>query len=174
MSNTDEIRWRQRLEHFGKALSRLEAACKKKDYSDLERAGLVQMFEFTFELSWKVLKDLLFYEGFDLKSPREIIRQGYVMEYVNEDDSEIFLDALGKRNLLTHTYEEETALEAERLIKEQYYPMLRRVYDTLEKKQASWCVLKRLAVKQQDCNQMKAHNFLYHFQTIKILAEAFI
>jgi len=137
MSNTDEIRWQQRLENFGKALSQLEAACEKEDYSDLERAGLVQMFEFTFELSWKVLKDLLFYEGYELKSPREVIRQSFVMEFISEDDSEVFLDALGKRNLLSHTYEEETALEAERLINEQYYPMLRRVYDTLEKKRVS-------------------------------------
>ncbi len=137
MSNTDEIRWQQRLENFGKALSQLEAACDKEDYSDLERAGLVQMFEFTFELSWKALKDLLFYEGYELKSPREVIRQSFVMEYISENDSEVFLDALGKRNLLSHTYEEEMALEAERLITREYYPLLRRVYDALEKKRTS-------------------------------------
>jgi len=123
MSNTDEIRWHKRLENFGKALAQLEVACDKEEYSDLERAGLVQMFEFSFELGWKTLKDLLFYEGY-----------GFEMEYISEDDSEVFLDALGKRNLLSHTYEEETALEAESLIKEQYYPLLRRIYDTLESK----------------------------------------
>ncbi|MEA3385913.1 MAG: HI0074 family nucleotidyltransferase substrate-binding subunit, partial [Thermodesulfobacteriota bacterium] len=106
MSNTDEIRWQQRLENFGKALSQLEAACDKKEYSDLERAGLVQMFEFSFELSWKVLKDLLFYEGYNVKSPREVVRKSFEMEYINEDDSEVFLDAIRKRNLLSHTYEE--------------------------------------------------------------------
>ena len=134
MSNTDEIRWQQRLENFGKALSQLEAACDKEEYSDLERAGLVQMFEFSFELGWKTLKDLLFYEGYDEKTPRKVIRKSFEMEYISEDDSEVFLDALGKRNLLSHTYEEETALEAESLIKEQYCPLLRRIYDTLESK----------------------------------------
>ncbi len=44
MSNTDEIRWQQRLENFQKALTQLERACQKEEYSDLERAGLVQMF----------------------------------------------------------------------------------------------------------------------------------
>ena len=63
MSTTDKIRWQQRWENFGKALSQLKVACGKDDYSDLERAGLVQMFEFSFELSWKVLKDLLFFQG---------------------------------------------------------------------------------------------------------------
>lgn len=134
MSNTDEIRWQQRLENFGKAMAQLEAACDQEDYSDLERAGLIQMFEFSFELAWKVLKDLLFYEGYDVKSPREVVRTSFETGYLSEDDSEIFLDALKKRNLLSHTYEEETAIEAEHLIKEQYFPLLDRIYETLETK----------------------------------------
>ena len=134
MSNTDEIRWQQRLENFGKALAQLAAACDQEDYSDLERAGLVQMFEFSFELAWKVLKDLLFYEGHDVKTPREVVRKSFELEYISEDDSEVFLDAIGKRNVLSHTYDEETALEAENLIKNQYCPLLQRICDTLEKK----------------------------------------
>ncbi|MBC8374310.1 MAG: nucleotidyltransferase substrate binding protein [Phycisphaerae bacterium] len=137
MSNTDEIRWRQRLENFGKALAQLGAACDKADYSDLERAGLVQMFEFSFELAWKVLKDLLFYEGHNVKSPREVARKSFEMEYISEDDSEVFLDAISKRNLLCHTYEEEIARQAENLIKNQYYPLLQRICDTLETKRDS-------------------------------------
>jgi len=137
MSNTDEIRWRQRLENFGKSLGQLGAACDKTDYSDLERAGLVQMFEFSFELAWKVLKDLLFYEGHDVNSPREVVRKSFEVEYISEDDSEVFLDAISKRNLLTHTYEEKTAREAESLIRNQYYPLLQRVCDTLETKRDS-------------------------------------
>ena len=137
MSNTDEIRWRQRLENFGKALAQLGEACDQDDYSDLERAGLVQMFEFSFELAWKVLKDLLFYEEHNVKSPREVARKSFEMEYITEDDSELFLDAISKRNLLAHTYEEETAQEAENLIKNQYYPLLRRICDTLETKRDS-------------------------------------
>lgn len=134
MSNTDEIRWRQRFENFGKALAQLETACAKEHYSDLELAGLVQMFQFSFELSWKVLKDLLFYEGYDMKSPRAVIRKSFELEYLNEDDTEVFLGALGKRNLLSHTYEKKMALEAERLITGQYYPLLQRLYDTLQRK----------------------------------------
>lgn len=136
MTNTNDLRWRQRLENFDKALAQLDAACEKESYTDLERAGLVQMFEFSFELAWKTLKDLLFYEGFDVKSPREVIRKGFEAEYQSEEDAERFLDALNKRNLLSHTYEEETAKEAERLIKESYTPMLRRLHDTLKDRQA--------------------------------------
>ena len=137
MSNTDEIRWQQRLDNFGKALSQLDEACEQDSYTNLERAGLVQTFEFSFELAWNVLKDLLFYEGYDIKVPREVIRKSFEVDYLDEEDCEIFLDALGKRNLLSHTYQEEVALQAETLIKGQYHPMLRRLYATLEKKRAT-------------------------------------
>ena len=134
MSNADEIRWQQRFENFTKALGQLEAACQKGEYSDLERAGLVQMFEFTFELGWKTLKDLQFYEGFTDNTPREVIRRAFQVDYLTEADTELWLDALVKRNILSHTYNENTAREAERLIVGLYHPMLRRLFDVLEKK----------------------------------------
>ena len=137
MSNTDEIRWQQRLDNFGKALSQLDEACEQDSYTNLERAGLVQTFEFSFELAWNVLKDLLFYEGYDIKVPREVIRKSFEVDYLDEGDCEIFLDALGKRNLLSHTYQEEVALQAETLIKDQYHPMLQRLHATLEKKRST-------------------------------------
>lgn len=135
MSNTDEIRWQQRLENFQKALAQLETACEKDEYSDLERAGLVQMFEFSYELGWKTLKDLLFYEGYDEKTPRAVIRRAFTANYFDEEDAELWLDALDKRNILSHTYEEEAAEEAVELIRNQYAPMLRRVLNLLRKKQ---------------------------------------
>ena len=136
MSNSDEIRWQQRLENFQKALAQLEAACDLIEYSDLERAGLVQMFEFSFELGWKTLKDLLYYyKGHEENTPRDVIRQAFEAGYLDEGDTEMWLDALQKRNLLSHTYEEEAAEEAVKLINEKYAPMLRRAFDMLKRKQ---------------------------------------
>ena len=135
MSNADEIRWQQRLENFTKAMTQLEAACDQDSYSDLERAGLVQMFEFTFELAWKTFKDLLFSEGYDEKTPRAVIRRSFEVEYLTEEDSEAFLDALQKRNLLSHVYEEKIAETALALIKQTYFPVLKRVYNSLRDKQ---------------------------------------
>ena len=66
--NDNDLRWQQRLQNFTKAISQLEDACQLETYTDLERAGLVQIFEFTFELAWKTLKDLLQYEGYEEKS----------------------------------------------------------------------------------------------------------
>ena len=136
MSNSDEIRWRQRMENFTKALAQLDAACGKTEYTDLERAGLVQTFEFSFELAWKTLKDLLFYEGFDPKTPREVIRKSFEAGYLNEDDTETLLDALDQRNWLSHTYQETIAREAEQRITQSYAPVLRRIHENLKPRQA--------------------------------------
>ena len=131
MSNTDDIRWQQRLENFGKALSYLQKACQQSEYSDLERAGLVQMFEFSFELAWKTLKDRLFVEGYDEKTPRSVVRRSFEVEYLSENDAEVLLDALNKRNLLSHAYVEEIANQAVDLIKKSYFPVLQRVNEFL-------------------------------------------
>ena len=134
MSNSDERRWQQRLDNFGTALAQLTNACERERYDDLERAGLIKTFEFSFELSWNVLRDLLFYEGHEVKVPRAVIRKSFEVDYIDEDDCETLLDALDKRNLLSHTYRSEVAREAEALIKDRYYPVLLRLYRALDVK----------------------------------------
>lgn len=133
MADTD-ARWRQRLENFGKALARLETACSQERYSDLERAGLVQMFEFTLVLSWGTLKDLLFYEGFEVRTPRDAIRRAFEAGYLTEEETETLQEALIKRNVLSHAYDEKTAEEAERLIKDLFTPLFRALCDRLLRK----------------------------------------
>ena len=134
MSNADELRWQQRLDNFGAALAQLTSACERERYDDLERAGLIKTFEFCFELSWNVLKDLLFYEGYEVKVPRAAIRKSFEVDYITEDDCETLLDALDKRNLLSHTYRSEVAREVETLIKQRYHPVLVRLYAALDPK----------------------------------------
>lgn len=132
MSNSDERRWRQRLDSFGAALAQLTNACDRESYDYLALAGLIKTFEFSFELSWKVLKDLLFYEGHDVKVPRAVIRKSFEVDYIGEGDCETLLDALDKRNLLSHAYFLDVAEEAETLIKERFHPALLRIHETLD------------------------------------------
>lgn len=131
---TNEIRWKQRLENYEKALTCLKDACHLTSYTQLEQAGLVQTFEFTFGLAWNVLKDLLFYEGIETKTPRASIRQGFTAGYLNEEDTETLLDALEKRHLLAHIYDETIAELAVQIIKDNYAPVLYRLYATLMEK----------------------------------------
>ena len=131
MSNSDERRWQQRHDTFGSALTQLTDACAQDRYTFLELAGLIKTFESSFELAWKVLKDLLFYEGHEVKSPRPVFRKSFEVDYIDESDSETLLDALDKRSLLAHAYLLEEARRAEALIKEHYHPVLLRLHETL-------------------------------------------
>ena len=131
MSNSDERRWQQRLDTFETALAQLTNACDRDRYDYLELAGLIKTFEFSFELSWKVLKDLLFYDGHDVKAPRAVIRKSFEVDYIGESDCETLIDALDKRNLLSHAYVLDVAEEAKTLITERYHPVLLRLHQTL-------------------------------------------
>ena len=66
MSNTPDIRWQQRLDNYARALAQLTSAvtlAAQRPLSELEQQGLIQAFEFTHELAWKVMKDYFDYQG---------------------------------------------------------------------------------------------------------------
>ena len=97
-------------EDFSRAVSKLHAALEKDIAADeLYLDGLIQRFEFCFELAWKLMKAFLDYEGIEVNSPRSAIRKAFQTESIA--DAEAWLDMLEKRNLSSHTYDEETANE---------------------------------------------------------------
>ena len=75
--------------------------------NDLEREGVIQRFEYTFELSWNVLKDRLQYDGVLIApiSPRQVIREAFQATLI--DDCETWIDMLTDRYLMSHTYDSE-------------------------------------------------------------------
>lgn len=88
---------------------------------ELQRAGLVQFFEMTFELAWKMMKDYLTEQGFqNIRSPREAIKKCFEIELLERAD--IWLQGLEDRNLTAHTYNEKTAEEVDSMIREIYFP----------------------------------------------------
>ncbi len=121
-----DIRWKQRFQNYEKALLRLQEAVEEEELSELERNGLIQRFEFTIELAWKTLKDFLENEGFVVKSPKETIREAYRNQLIA--DAQVFLDALQRRNELSHDYDEDTFEKAEVEIKEKFFPALNELY----------------------------------------------
>ena len=134
MGNTNGTRWKQRLESFGKILSQLETLCELDSYTDIELLALMKAFELSQEMGWQTLKDLLSHEGHDLSSPHPVVDQALQSKHISKDDATTFHDAIGKRNRLSHVYDEESAREAETLIKQKYYPMLRRIHASLTTK----------------------------------------
>lgn len=130
MNEFKEIRWKQRFENFEKALFQLDEFIAQPILNKFEKQGLIQCFEYTFELAWKTLKDYLEAQGFDVKTPRQTIQQAFQSEIINNGHA--WIDALEKRNLLAHTYSEENANQAELLIKETYYYFLKELHQCLD------------------------------------------
>lgn len=126
------VRCRQRMVNYTKSLAHLRTTVEKESLNEIEKAGLIQFFEVAFELSWKVMKDYLITEGYDVKSPREAIKTAF--DYGLIPDGAKWLEALEKRNLAAHTYDESILDELEELITHTYYPMMEALRISLEER----------------------------------------
>lgn len=107
----EDIRWEQRFSNYTRALSRLKDAVdlsQKRALSDLERQGLVQAFEFTHELAWKVIKDYFSDPGNnDITGSRDAIRVAFKNDLVR--DGEGWMEMIKSRNSSSHTYNDAVA-----------------------------------------------------------------
>lgn len=126
----NDIRWKQRFSNLQKATRQLTEFIEKGDLNKFEVQGLIQCFEYTFELAWKTMKDYLEQEGFDVKSPRATIQTAFQIQLI--EDGHIWIDALEKRDLMAHTYDEKKAMEAETLIRTKYYQIIKNLCVKLE------------------------------------------
>lgn len=86
-----------------KAFSKFETF-RVNQKTEQEKAGLIQAFEYCFELSWKMMKRLLNMRGKVANSPREAFRMAALEGFI--EDPELWFDFLKKRNLTVHTYNE--------------------------------------------------------------------
>lgn len=125
MTDQSLPRWRQRLVNYRRALARLDEAvalARSRPLSDLERQGLIQAFEFTFELACNLLKDYLDYQGASLVTgSRDAIREAYARGLI--DQGEVWMGMLQDRNRTVHTYYEPLAVEIAGRIVQRYQPL---------------------------------------------------
>ncbi|MEQ6119161.1 nucleotidyltransferase substrate binding protein [Reichenbachiella sp. MALMAid0571] len=130
MSEQD-IRWKQRFSNFEKSLHFLEQTIQIPNLDFTQKAGLIQFFEISFELSWNVLKDYLAEQGLsDVHFPRDSIKKAFETGIITDGHS--WLEALKNRNLTSHTYDEALADKVVDLIIRNYYPLLKQLYQRLK------------------------------------------
>lgn len=122
MNANSDIRWQQRFENFDHAFLLLDEALKAgpSALSLLEKEGVIQRFEFSFELAWKSMKDFLESEGLIITplTPRQVIKEAFGANVI--DDGQVWIDMLDHRNLLAHTYDHSVFEEAVDQIAERY------------------------------------------------------
>ena len=130
---TEEIRWRHRFRNFSRAYSLLSEALEREieDLNQLEREGVVQRFEYTFELAWKTLKDHLECSGVILNpvTPRNIFQEatsaGLVM------DSQVWEDMIKDRNKMSHRFDCDLFEEVLANVRGNYLSAFRELYQRL-------------------------------------------
>lgn len=86
--------------------------------SKVERAGIIQAFEFCFELFWKAFKKRAFSEGLTVGSPKQAIKAAFAMGIIN--DEPLWLKMIEDRNLTLHTYNESLSIEIYSRIRDIY------------------------------------------------------
>lgn len=130
-----DIRWKQRLSNFSKALLQLENAVKITDQrklTDLEKQGLIQAFEFTHELSWNVMKDYFDYQGASelITGSRDATREAFQKGLLHDGDN--WMEMIKSRNKTSHTYDINVADEIVEKILHSYFPLFKSFEKTMK------------------------------------------
>lgn len=135
--SSPDIRWIQRFSNYRRALAKLSEAVESLSdteslnapIQELIKEGVIQRFEYTHELAWKVIKDYAEYQGFtDVRGSRDAFRKGMQMGIVDSPD---WMDSIEDRNLTSHNYDEDVAQEIFNDIINKYYPLFVKLADTM-------------------------------------------
>ncbi|QKE76016.1 nucleotidyltransferase (plasmid) [Arthrobacter citreus] len=121
----------EKLNDYKRASARLNEATKIQLEDDIVYDGVIQRFEFTFELSWKLMKMFLEYTGItEIKSPRTTIKEAFTYGLI--EDGEQWIDMMVDRNKTSHLYDEEEAKLIYEKVKSKYSHLLSNLCDKVE------------------------------------------
>lgn len=125
MNDTTDIRWRQRLKQYGKALAVLGEAVgiyRERPLSRIEKLGVIKAFEFTHELAWNVMKDFFDWQGNTaIMGSRDATREAFAKGLIG--DGATWMAMIPSRNQTAHTYNDQTADDILADVVTGYYPL---------------------------------------------------
>ena len=112
------------LDDYKKCLSRLSEILKRDSEKDPDLIdGTIQRFEFTFEIAWKLMKEILDDRGVLVNSPKITIKEAFREKFFEDGDG--WIKMLEDRNLTSHTYKQDLANEIYERIKNKHYKLLK-------------------------------------------------
>ena len=136
MAPNHDIRWQQRFQNFARAFALLREALERQpaELSALEKEGVIQRFEYTFELAWKTLKDYLEEGGLVIApvTPRQVIKDAFAAKVIA--NGTVWIAMLDHRNLLSHTYDLAVFEAAVEQIASVYLPALADLHGDFTKR----------------------------------------
>lgn len=118
-------RLNERFTDYQNAYKRLKESTELDESNDIIVDAVIQRFEFTFEMSWKLMKIYLEYEGIqDAQSPRSTIKAAFKHGLIENGDE--WIGMMLDRNRTSHVYDEKTALEIYNNVKKDYVFLLEK------------------------------------------------
>ncbi len=121
---TEDIRWVQRFNNFKRSIKQLDkvmALRQERELSDLEKQGVIQAFEYNYEMAWNVIKDFYTYQGDEnIQGSRDAIRLAFKRGLII--NGEVWFDMIKKRALSVHTYNEEVMEDIYQAVITVFYP----------------------------------------------------
>jgi len=134
MNNSNDVRWKQRFSNFKKALNQLGDAVdlsQQRELTKLEKQGVIQAFEFTHELAWKVLKDFLEDQGEqNIKGSKDATRAAFKVSLITAGEQ--WMGMIQSRNISSHTYDEATVELLVKTIINDYFPLFKALKIEME------------------------------------------
>jgi nucleotidyltransferase substrate binding protein (TIGR01987 family) len=129
----EDIRWQQRFSNYNKALTQLETFLEPPALNDREQQGLIKAFEYTFELAWNTLRDLLRSQGTaTLLVSRDTLREAFRLGLI--DAGETWMLMIQDRNLTSHSYNRATADAISEQIINSYLPCFQQLRQRLKQR----------------------------------------
>lgn len=129
-----ESKYINRYRTFCKSLKNLEKSLKADPRADFVLEGTVLNFNLTFDISWKVMKDILIKKleilDFAVGSPRETLQQAFTNGIIHNDQ---WMQMLRVRNQLAHDYDGTFAAKKFQDIIKVYYPLFEKLKENVEK-----------------------------------------
>jgi nucleotidyltransferase substrate binding protein (TIGR01987 family) len=126
-----DIRWIQRFNNFEKALNQLTKFIEKGKLNELERQGLIQAFEYTFELAWNTLKDYFEEQGEqNIFGSRDAFRLAFKRGLI--EDGETWMKMIASRIATSHTYNEDVAAQIASDTQNLYFGEFVKLYEKLK------------------------------------------
>ena len=114
---TADVRWQQRFSNFCRALEQLDDFFEPPELNEREQQGLIKAFEYSYELGWNTLRDLLRSQGnTELLGSRDTLREAFRLGLLSDGESWMLM--IQDRHLTAHTYNRATAEAIARNIQE--------------------------------------------------------
>lgn len=121
------VRSKERFEYYEKAVLQLQRCIDKGALNEFEKLGLIQCFENTFELAWRVMKDYLISKGItSIIGSRDAIRESFEQGLIIDESN--WSTMVDDRIQSIHTYNNETAENIEHKIYAVYVHLFNAFY----------------------------------------------